>query len=90
MFLRSSHSFLGTLAPSGTASGKILHYKAQIIAQGFAEKPSIDFMEMFAPIAKTDSICLLLMFATANNFKIHQVDIKSAFLNGKLEETIFM
>ena len=45
---------------------------------------------MFAPVANTNSIHLLLAFATANNFKIPQVNVKSAFLNGKLEETIFM
>ena len=45
---------------------------------------------MFAPVTKTDCICLLLMFAASNNFEIHQVDVKSAFLNGKLEETIYM
>ena len=72
------------------ASGEISHYKARLVAQGFAQKPGIDFTETFAPVAKTDSIRLLLAFAAANNFEIHQVDVKSAFLNGKLQETIYM
>ena len=73
-----------------TSSGEISRYKARLVAQGFAQKPGIDFTETFAPVAKTDSIRLLLAFAAANNFEIHQVDVKSAFLNGKLEETIYM
>ena len=73
-----------------TTTGEISRYKARLVAQGFAQKPSIDFTETFAPVAKTDSIRLLLAFATANDFKIHQVNVKSAFFNGKLKETIFM
>jgi len=73
-----------------TSSGEISRYKARLVAQGFAQKPGIDFTETFAPVAKTDSIRLLLAFAAAHNFEIHQVDVKSAFLNGKLEETIYM
>ena len=72
------------------SSGEISCYKARLVAQGFAQKPGIDFTETFAPVAKTDSIRLLLAFAAANNFEIHQVDVKSAFLNGELEETIYM
>ena len=73
-----------------TSSGEISRYKARLVAQGFAQKPGIDFTETFAPVAKTDSIQFLLAFAAAQNFEIHQVDVKSAFLNGKLEETIYM
>ena len=73
-----------------TSSGKISRYKARLVAQGFAQKPGINFTKMFAPVAKTNSIRLLLVFAAANNFEIHQVDVKSAFLNGKLEESIYM
>ena len=73
-----------------TSSGEISRYKARLVAQGFAQKPGIDFTETFAPVAKTDSIRLLLAFAAAHNFEIHQIDVKSAFLNGKLEETIYM
>ena len=73
-----------------TTTSKISHYKARLVAQGFTQKPSIDFTKTFTPVTKTDSICLLLTFATANDFEIHQVDVKSAFLNGKLKETIFM
>lgn len=72
------------------SSGEISRYKARLVAQGFSQKPGIDFTETFAPVAKTDSIRLLLAFAAANNYEIHQVDVKSAFLNGKLEETIYM
>ena len=71
-----------------TASGEISHYKACLVAQGFAQKPGIDFTETFAPVAKADSI--LLAYAAACNLEIHQVDVKSAFLNGKLEEKIYM
>ena len=72
------------------ASGEISHYKARLVAQGFAQKPGVDFTKTFAPVAKTDSICFLLAFAAARDLEIHQVDVKSTFLNGKLEETIYM
>ena len=62
----------------------------RLVTQGFAQTPSIDFTETFAPVTKTDSIRLLLAFAAAHDFEIHQVDVKSAFLNGKLEEVIYM
>ena len=73
-----------------TASGEISRYKTRLVAQGFAQKPGIDFTETFVPVAKTDSIRFLLAFATAQDFEIHQVDVKSAFLNGKFQETIYM
>ena len=73
-----------------TTTSGISHYKARLVAQGFTQKPGIDFTEMLTPVTKTDSIHLLLTFTTANDFEIHQVNVKSAFLNGKLEETIFM
>ena len=73
-----------------TSSGEISRYKARLVTQGFRQKPGIDFTETFAPVTKTNSIRLLLAFAAANNFEIHQVDVKSAFLNGKLEESIYM
>jgi hypothetical protein len=72
------------------AAGEISRYKARLVAQGFAQKPGLDFTETFAPVANIDSIRLLLAFAAANDFEIHHVDVKTAFLNGKLEETIYM
>ena len=73
-----------------TPSGEIACHKVRLVAQGFSQKPGINFTKMFAPVVKTDSIHLLLAFTTAHDFEIHQVDIKSAFLIGKFEEVIYM
>eukprot|EP00253_Pinus_taeda_P005139 PITA_05139 len=65
-------------------------YKAHLVAREFSQKEGIDYEETFAPTAKMSTIRLVLALATQFNWKVHQMDVKSAFLNGDLQEEIYM
>jgi len=65
-------------------------YKARMVAKGYAQMFGVDFSETFAPVARLDTIRMLLALAAQLGRKIHQLDVKSAFLNGYLEEEIFV
>jgi hypothetical protein len=60
------------------------------VAQGFSQVEGIDFGETFAPVACLESICILLAYASHHNFKLQQMDVKSAFLDGPLNELVFV
>ena len=66
--------------------GNIILYRARIVAQGFTQHPSEDFFETFAPVAKIESIHLLLAIATILDWEIHVIDVDSAFLNSTMPE----
>lgn len=74
------------------AAGNVVRYKARLVAQGFSQVPGVDYFDTFAPVAKLASIRAVLAIAAARNMEIHQIDIKGAFLNGKLtdDERIYM
>ena len=72
------------------ANGNIERYKARLIAKGFTQTYGIDYQETFAPVAKINSIKILLSLAVNFNWLLHQLDIKNAFLNGDLEDEVFM
>jgi hypothetical protein len=71
-------------------NGSILKNKARLVARGFSQKPGIDFRETFAPVARMGSIRVMAGLAAKLGINIHQFDITSAYLNGKLDEEIFM
>lgn len=71
-------------------TGKIVKYKARLVAKGFTQVEGIDYTETFAPVLKFVSICAILAIAAQQDLDIHQMDIKSAFLNGDLAEEIYM
>eukprot|EP00253_Pinus_taeda_P027315 PITA_27315 len=72
------------------AEGKVEKYKAQLVAKSYSQVPRIDFGDIFSPIVKVTSIRLLLSVAVAFDFKVEQMDVKTAFLHGDLEEEIYM
>jgi len=65
-------------------------YKARLCAKGFAQKQRIDYQEVFAPVARYDSIRTILAIAVQKNMEIGQFDVKTAFLNGDLIEKIYI
>src|SRR5260370_28774550 len=70
--------------------GEITRYKACIVAQGFGQQEGIDYLEMFTPVVKSALLCVFLEICTQHSWKIHQMDIKLAYLNGSISEDIYM
>ena len=66
------------------------HYKARIVARGFSQKAGFDYGETYSPVARLDTVRTVLSIANEQMIIIHQMDVKTAFLNGQLEEEIFM
>lgn len=64
--------------------------KARIVAKGYAQRPGVDYMDTFAPVARMDSIRLLLALAVKLEMTVEQIDVTSAYLNGILDEEIYM
>ena len=62
--------------------GVVVRNKARLVAQGFCQKERIDYEETFAPVARLEAIRILLAFVASKGFKLFQMDVKSAFLNG--------
>ena len=69
---------------------KIVRNKSRLVAQGYVQEEGIDYEETYAPVARLDAIRLLLSFACANDFKLFQMDVKSAFLNGIIKEEVYV
>ena len=70
--------------------GLIEKYKARLVAKEFSQKPNIDYFDTFAPVTRISSIRVLLALVSIHRLVIHQMDVKTAFLNGELEEEIYM
>ncbi|KAK6136269.1 hypothetical protein DH2020_030000 [Rehmannia glutinosa] len=70
--------------------GNIVRNKARLVAQGYTQVEGVDYDETFAPVARLESIRLLLCIACFLDFKLYQMDVKSAFLNGFLNEEVYV
>ena len=64
--------------------------KARLVAQGFCQKEGIDYEETFAPVARLEAIRIFLAFAASKGFKVFQMDVKSIFFNGFIEEKVYV
>ena len=64
--------------------------KARLVAQGYTQVEGIDFDETFAPVARLEAIRILLAYANHHDIILYQMDVRSAFLNGKLEEEVYV
>ena len=72
------------------ADGSIEKYKARFVARGFSQKEGVDYDETFAPVAQYTSIRSIIAIASSIGWKLHQTDVKTTFLNGIIEEEVYI
>jgi hypothetical protein len=72
------------------SEGEIVKHKARLVAKGYVQKQGVDFEEVFASVARLDTIRLILALAANRGWQVHHLDVKSAFLNGELEEEVYV
>ncbi|GKC68328.1 putative ribonuclease H-like domain-containing protein [Tanacetum coccineum] len=70
--------------------GIVIKNKARLVAQGYTQEEGIDYDEIFAPVARIEAIRLFLAYASFKDFVVYQMDVKSAFLYGKIEEEVYV
>ena len=71
-------------------NGSIQTFKARLVAKGFRQKEGIDYFDTYAPVARITSIRVLLSLSSIYDLFVHQMDVKTAFLNGDLDEEVYM
>ncbi|GJX45428.1 ribonuclease H-like domain, reverse transcriptase, RNA-dependent DNA polymerase [Tanacetum coccineum] len=69
---------------------KIIKYKARLVAKGYVQEQGIDFDEVFAPVARIETIPLILALAAYHGWQVHHLDVKSMFLHGDLNEEVYV
>ncbi|KAK1408428.1 hypothetical protein QVD17_40194 [Tagetes erecta] len=72
------------------AKGEVVRYKARLVAKGYVQQLGVDFDDGFAPVARMETIRLILSLSAKMNWKVFHLDVKTAFLNGELKETVFV
>jgi hypothetical protein len=68
--------------------GIVVRNKVRLVAQGYTQVEGLDFRETYAPVARLGAIRILLTYVCAHNIKLYQIDVKSAFLNGYINEEV--
>ena len=89
----NDHNIIGTkwvFRNKQDENGIVVRNKARLVAQGYSQVEGLDFDETFAPVARLEAIRILLACATSHNIKLYQIDVKSAFLNGKINELVYV
>jgi hypothetical protein len=72
------------------AKGSIERFKARLVAKGFTQRPGIDYNETFSPVSSKDAFRIIMALVAHFNLELHQMDVKTAFLNGTLSEDVYM
>jgi hypothetical protein len=70
--------------------GEIVRHKARLVAKGYVQKQGVNFEDVFAPVARMESVRVLLILAAHHNWTVHHMDVKSAFLKGELAEEVYV
>ena len=71
-------------------NGQVIRNKAKLVCKGYAQVEGVDFEETFAPVSRLEAIRMFLAFSSHKKLKVYQMDVKSAFLNGNLEEEVYI
>jgi hypothetical protein len=71
-------------------NGQVTRNKDILVCKGYAQIEGIDFEETFSPVARMEAFCLLLAYARSKNIKVYQMDVKSTFFNGEIEEEVYI
>jgi ABC-type uncharacterized transport system substrate-binding protein len=71
-------------------SGAVIKYKARLVAKGYVQQVGVDFEEVFAPVARMESVHLILALAVDEGWEVHHMDVKTVFLNGELAEEVYV
>ncbi|GJR49721.1 putative ribonuclease H-like domain-containing protein [Tanacetum coccineum] len=85
-----THEDLHTCLNKKDKRGIVIRNKARLVAQGYTQEEGIDYDEVFAPVARIEAIRLFLAYASFKDFVVYQMDVKSAFLYGKIEEEVYV
>jgi hypothetical protein len=72
------------------SKGNIERFKARLVAKGFTEREEIDYTETFSPVSSQDSFRIIMALGTHYDLELHQMDVKTAFLNDNLQENVYM
>lgn len=70
--------------------GMVVKHKARLVAKGYVQQRGVDFEEVFAPVPRMETVRLLLALAAQENWQVHHMDVKSAFLNRELQEEVYV
>ena len=71
-------------------TGVVTRNKARLVSKGYSQEEGVNFDETFAPVTRLEAIRIFLAYVAHANFKVFQMDVKSAFLNGELEEQVYV
>ena len=72
------------------SQGQVVRYKSRLVAKGYVQKAGVDFEEVFAPMARMETVQVLTSLVAQGNCKMHHLDVKPTFLNGEIKEDTFV